>query len=136
MSGPRASGAAVLGHESLPVAPSEAWRSESQCARLAAPLEPAFPAVELTYEQEPATRCSVDVGGELGDLALELLERHPICATGSIRASGRAEHTFGTYCPDRMVDQPWISQPSVARAASITVSAKAGWGWIVRATSW
>ena len=31
--------------------------------------------------------------------------------------------------------QPWISQPSVARAASITVSANAGWGWIMRATS-
>ncbi len=30
---------------------------------------------------------------------------------------------------------PWMSQPSVARAASITVSANAGCGWIVRATS-
>ena len=30
---------------------------------------------------------------------------------------------------------PWISQPSAARAASITASANAGCGWIVRASS-
>ena len=33
------------------------------------------------------------------------------------------------------VRQPWMSQPSVARAASMTVSANAGWGWMMRATS-
>ncbi len=31
--------------------------------------------------------------------------------------------------------QPWISQPSVARAASITASANDGCAWIVRAIS-
>src|SRR3981189_1941430 len=31
--------------------------------------------------------------------------------------------------------QPWISQPSAARAASMTASESVGWPWMMRATS-
>ena len=53
-----------------------------------------------------------------------------------VRSRALAQVGVGTVLASRAAAQPWISQPSVARAASITASAKAGWGWIVRATSW
>ena len=34
------------------------------------------------------------------------------------------------------ITQPWISQPSAARAASMTASDSVGWPWMMRATSW
>lgn len=40
-----------------------------------------------------------------------------------------------TGVPRSPAPQPWISQPSVARAASMTTSANAGCGWMERATS-
>jgi uncharacterized membrane protein YbhN (UPF0104 family) len=41
----------------------------------------------------------------------------------------------GQRAPPRCSSYPWISQPSAARAASMTASANAGWGWMERATS-
>ena len=44
--------------------------------------------------------------------------------------------TPDSYCSGVAgLGQPWISQPSAARAASMMASANAGCGWIERATS-
>jgi len=56
---------------------------------------------------------------------------------GVLFRDGGADSRAGlTLAPRTRPGYPWISQPSVARAASSTVSAKAGCGWMEWASSW
>lgn len=91
--------------------PGRTWRDrasprEPMGARVHAPFGPTTPFVELGDQQQPAAGRRVDVGGELADLTLELLDRWLVGRWpwdgGSIAIS---EHTFVSYAGAR-TDRP------------------------------
>ena len=78
--------------------------------------------------------------GEPLDASFSVIEQNPLFAQEyrSVRVSqsvllrkGDSQHAV----EPAGAAQPWISQPSVARAASMTASANEGCAWMIRATS-
>ncbi len=97
---------------------------------------PALDRLAVGLAARPARRSAASTGshsGTTGSAGHDPLGEQVARGAAEVVVEGRLVR--GRLRATPAAAQPWISQPSAARAASITPSDSVGWPWMVRATS-